>query len=355
MSIQHNVGIAAFIAIALFPRTALAITPTLTINGSANANVASCSVNLTVRGTVIGTYYGTFTYNWTLYRDASAIKTASQTITCEKDTPGICEPVFFSYSAPPVNGAYTLTLKVLFTKGTSNAINVTASGSPTSKPRINGNAADVVEVCPGGPITLDGSQSTCASSYFASIELSDKWWNRKGGEFNQWLASSQFSKYGPISAFDVKRWAEDSSFRFVPGQYYRVKLAVGPGWHEKAQLIFIKTPISVLKINGQSALTLDILKPNYPIIMDASASTCAGGLHFLSVQLSDANWNGLGPEAMRWLKITDFLKYGLPSQFNVKRFAEDQWFIFSPGQYYRVKLAVGPGWNDTTTLIYIKP
>lgn len=354
MSIKHVFRIQAFIAIVLFPGMASAITPSLTINGSSNSNVGSCSGNLTVRGSVSGTVYGTNKFSWTLYRSGVVIKTASETLTCD-NTPWNCQLPYFAYSAPPVSGTYKLMLEVLFTKGISNEINVSISASGSMpKPRINGNAADNVDVCPVGPIILDGSQSICASNYFVGIQLSDQWAHGKGDEFNQWLTSTEYNKYGPISAFDIKRWAEARWFIFTPGQYYRVKLAVGPVWQEKVQVIFIKTPVSVSKINGQAAQKVDILKPDYPIIMDGSASTCASP-YFVSVQLSDASWNRYGPEAMRWLNFFDFLRYGSINHFDVKRFAQDQWFIFSPGQYYRVKLAVGPGWQETSTLIYIKP
>lgn len=355
MHSKHSFRIAVFIAIVLLPGTALAVTSTLSIDGSSSANVTSCSTNLGVVAVGDTTLFGTNTYYWTLYRNGSVINSASQTITCNSSYQ--CQLPSYNYSTPAITAAYKVSLTVLFNTQDSNTINVTASSSgPTPMSLINGNATiNYVSVCPGGPITLDGSQSACASQYFASIELSDQWWNRKGGEFAEWLTQSEYSKYGSINAFDIKHWAEDQWFIFVPGQYYRVKLAVDPGWHERSQLIFIKTPTSIFKINGQSAQKVDIVKPNYSIILDGSTSTCASGLYFLSVQLSDASWGRYGPEAMRWLTSADFNKYGAINQFDVKHFAQDQWFIFSPGQYYRVKLAVGPGWHDTSTLIYIKP
>jgi hypothetical protein len=355
MPIPRIVRLAIFLAVLLLTGSASAVTPNLYINGSSNPNVASCSTNLAVEAGSYTTLYGTNTYYWTLYRNGISINTANETITCNNAQQ--CQLPYFMYSAPPVSAAYKVNLTVLLTSEDSNQINVTASsGGPTPMSRINGNATiNSVAVCPGGPITLDASQSACASNYFASIELSDQWWNRAGGEFAEWLTQSEYSKYGPISAFDIKHWAEDTWFTFVPGQYYRVKLGIDPGWHERTQLIFIKTPLPVLNINGQTGQNVDILKPNYPIILNASSSTCSSGLYFLSVQLSDASWNRNGPEAMKWLTSADFNTYGSINQFDVKHFAQDRWFIFVPGQYYRVKLAVGPGWHDTSTLIYIKP
>jgi len=111
-------------------------------------------------------------------------------------------------------------------------------------------------------------------------------------------------------------------------------------------------PAASPRINGQPGPIVDIVGPDWPIILDGSPSSCADS-YFVSIQLSDANWARYGPEAMRWLTAAEYSRYGPLNHFNIKKFAEDQWFTFVPGQYYRVKLAVGPTWNEKTILIYI--
>lgn len=333
---------------------AVMLLPHLSINGGVGATMTTCSTDLFVSAVGDITYEGTWLYSWTLYRNGSSIASGSQTIDCPPGGP--CQPPSFSKSIPAVSGIYKVKLVVATSQEWSNQIDVTASsGSPTAIPKINGDASiDHVEVCPGGPITLDASGSTCATSYFASIEISDASWNRKGYELAQWLGESERLKYGPISAFNVKKWAEDKWFTFVGGQYYRVKLAVGPGWNDRTQLIHIKTPVPVLKLNGQSAQSIDIPGPSYKISLNGASSICPTR-YFASIQRSDANWNRYGPEAMKWLDPPDMNAYGPISQFNIKKFAEDRGFSFAPGQYYRVKLAIAPDWTETTTLIYLKP
>ena len=58
---------------------------------------------------------------------------------------------------------------------------------------------------------------------------------------------------------------------------------------------------------------------------------------------------------MRWLTADDYSTYGPISSFNAKRFAEDQWFGFVAGQYYRIKLATGSPWKEVTKLARIQP
>jgi hypothetical protein len=246
-------------------------------------------------------------------------------------------------------------------------------------PRINENAevmglaADNVAVCAGGPIIMDGSNVSLTNdyvtliSYFLSIQISDAAGNIAdaagkpyGPEAMRWLTDLDYITYGPIENFDVMRWAQDQWFGFGAGQHYRVKLATHlvpdiSGWMEHSQVISIQPsqpPVSVLKINGTSGPTLDIAAP-YQIVMDGSASACTSR-YFLSIQLSDASWNRYGNEAGEWLTSGDFNAYGPINNFDVMRWAQDQWFGFSAGQYYRVKLAVGSPWNETTTLIHIK-
>lgn len=99
---------------------------------------------------------------------------------------------------------------------------------PSVLPKINGSSADTVPVDAPGPIVMDGSGSCSTDGqYFLSIRLSDASWGHQSSELARWLKSSDFAAYGPISKFNVKKWAEDNYVQFVPGQYYLVKLAVG--------------------------------------------------------------------------------------------------------------------------------
>src|SRR5262249_48228442 len=92
-------------------------------------------------------------------------------------------------------------------------------GTPRVDLRINNQPSSLngwLQVCPNGPIILDGSQSNCAESHFISIELSDQFWNRKGGELTHWYSAKDDQHlYGKISHFDLKSWAEHNHFKFV--------------------------------------------------------------------------------------------------------------------------------------------
>lgn len=303
---------------------------------------------------------GYHSYYFELMRDNTSVASESDWVSLGGDYSNFDLGPFLK-TIPAVSGTYYLKLNVDGHTEVSQSIAFTLlqsqTGPPTAWSLINGVSAweDPIEVCSAGPIIIDGSKSTtCASQYFLSIELSDRWWRGYGGEYGQWLTKKEYQQYGHINAFNVKKWAEDHYFGFVPGQYYRVKLAVGTPWNEHTKIISIQPTVPRLVINGAVGAVIDILGPAYPIVMDASVSGCAK-FYFLSVQLSDAARNRYGDEAMKWLDAADFSQYGPPSDFDVRRFAEDRGLKFAPGEYYRVKLAVGPGWNDTTSLIFIKP
>jgi hypothetical protein len=106
------------------------------------------------------------------------------------------------------------------------------------------------------------------------------------------------------------------------------------------------------KINGSSALNVNIASPAAPIKIDASATTCTN-LYFVSIQLADAQWNVYNYEAMKWLDYQDIITYGPMNNFDIKHFAQDRWFSFQQGQYYKVKVAVSPGWHEVSHLIKI--
>jgi len=229
---------------------------------------------------------------------------------------------------------------------------------PLAKPLINGDANDIVAVCPGGPITLDGSRSVCASGHFVAIELSDRNSTRLGGGGDAWIDKTEQQKYGQINNFNVKKFAEDRYIRFVGGQYYRVKLAIGPVWNEKTQLISIKRPVGAFTINGkpgEGGKVINVLSTD-PILLDGSGSSCAVD-YFVSVQESDSSGKVKGQEVGKWLTWKDFMKYagvGHVKTFDVKGFAEGLFqFQFLPGRYYKVKFAVGPPTHETAKLILI--
>lgn len=106
-------------------------------------------------------------------------------------------------------------------------------------------------------------------------------------------------------------------------------------------------------INGHFGTSVTTPFPNHPIVLDASCTPSNSG-YFVAIQLSDLWWNRYGPEAGRWLTAADILHYGPLNHFDIKQFAQDQWFTFVSGQYYRVKLAVGPVWAEYSALVYVQ-
>jgi hypothetical protein len=232
-------------------------------------------------------------------------------------------------------------------------------GTPKVMTYINHDPTeDYVSVCSWGPILLDGSGSTCATKYLVSLELSDRQWNRKGGEFVQWLTDKQMSnQYGSIRSFDVKAWGEDHYFHFSPGQYYRLKLATGPYWRDRTQLIYITEPKSEFTINGSATEVVDTFGANRDIVMNIFETPCSASKRYISIELSDQAWNRKGGEFGQWIGDAEYIRYGAPHAFNIKKWAEDHYFHFSAGQYYRVKLALAPprgsAWVEAVRLVHV--
>jgi hypothetical protein len=233
-----NILKAAVLGITLSASAAAAgVTPFLSINQLTGAQISACTSSLDVAASAVAALPGTATYNWTLYLNGFPIRTKSESITCNIGTS--CPPPSFNSAEQAISGNYRIRLKVGTSDEYSNQIHVAMSGAPTPMSRINGNAATNVSVLDDGPMMLDFAGSACASQYFLSIELSDQNWNRLGGEFAKWLADSDYERYWRGKSFNLQAWAEDHGFRFVAGQYYRVKLAVAPPWNERSQLMHI--------------------------------------------------------------------------------------------------------------------
>jgi hypothetical protein len=101
---------------------------------------------------------------------------------------------------------------------------------------LNGNSASSITIDNSDPLIMDGSQSTCASGYFVSVQLSDGNWGRFGPEAMRWLTPAEVST---IDHFDVREFAAANGVSMGPNKYYRVKLAVAQPWNESTKLIFI--------------------------------------------------------------------------------------------------------------------
>jgi hypothetical protein len=257
----------------------------------------------------------------------------------------------FILSVPASSGKYALKVTVGTISVVSPPIDVKVnlgSGPPTAWSRINGvsDYQKPVSVC-AYAITLDGTPSNCASGYFVGLELSDPSWNRTGQGYGEWLTGASFQKYGQIGAFNLKAWAEAHYFGFYAGQYYRVKLAVGPVWNEHTKLIYIEPHKSVMKINNQLAGKAVEVRSTEPIILDASASKCPAN-YYVSIRLSDAAGKSAGSPSWQLIAPTDFPKYGSAKALDVKRFAKavaktPNEFPFLPGQFYLLQLRVTSG------------
>src|SRR5947209_5865669 len=305
----------------------------LTINNSGGPTLNVSGGSLSFLG-VGPASFGTWDYEWTLLKNDSAILTQKQSLTCDDFS---CELPTFRYqpAAACMTGTYKLKLKVSrffipTSRTESNSITVYAPGRPTPVLKVNGQRGLNVDVCAAGPITVDGSQSTCTADYFLGMELSDIYWNALSTPATRWLTTKEFAKFGPISNFDAKWFYENQFFRFVPGQYYRLTLATSP-WVDTTTLLHIVGSTASLTINGSKA-SPTLVDADGPIRLDGTTSTCATG-YFVSVQLSDPSWHRFGPEAMRWLSVNDLARYGSIDNFDVKKFAEDQFFKFVAGQY----------------------
>jgi hypothetical protein len=106
---------------------------------------------------------------------------------------------------------------------------------------LNGKTSEKIDVAYNEAITLNGNGSTCVTGYFLSVQKSDAAGNAIGPEIMRWLTNDDVSAFGPIAAFDVKKFAGTiyPSFQFQEGEHYRVKFAVGPQWNALLKLVTI--------------------------------------------------------------------------------------------------------------------
>lgn len=162
----------------------------------------------------------------------------------------------------------------------------------TASAKINGQSSATLSMCQSSPMMLNGTASTCASGYFVSVVKSDANWGITGSEYGRWLNAADFASFGALGSFNVKAFYGSYAQSFAPGEYYRVKLAVGSPWNETVKLIYIKPATPSFTINGMSPppdnSPLSVCASN--VTINASATSCESK-YYIGVAESDLWWN----------------------------------------------------------------
>lgn len=219
---------------------------------------------------------------------------------------------------------------------------------------INGKSSAEIRLCHSDAPRLQGCTATLpfqtgpclADSYFVSVQLSDPWWNRYGPEISRWLDPGEIDG---ICDFDLGQFLDGSGLSLSPGNYYRVKLAVGPEWQETSRLVYLEPGDAVLMINGQRSGLVDVDDAG-PIYLNGCASRCAKD-YFVSVQLSDPWGNRYGTEFQKWLSPAETADV---CHLDLKQLVQGSGISFTQGNYYRVKLAVSSPWEEDVILMHVQ-
>lgn len=106
----------------------------------------------------------------------------------------------------------------------------------------------------------------------------------------------------------------------------------------------------VLKVNQSFNNPVYISQGDNRIILK-DGSPCTDQ-YFVSLQESNAYWNGIGTEVMQWVG-SYFSSQIINGTFNLRDFAQRNGFVIQSKKYYRVKIAKGNPWQESTVLIYI--
>ncbi len=343
-----------------------AVAQSLAVNSKTDPSISVCGTDLSFSGLDPATLHGTWIYIWTLFRDGFVEQVQQQSISCFQFP---CQfPTFYYHTTSGLPGVYQLRLQVKWgliigktLHSNKVAVAISPAAPPTAKLKINGKEGNSLTICPHDPIVVDGSSSLCTSAYFLSVQLSDVNWNRFGGEATRWLSSSDYKTYGPISSFNAKAFAERQFFRFVGGQYYRVKLAVVSPWNETTTLVRIAEPsVSAKLLNVHSSrsqfssatgLMADIQQvcvSKTTLILDGASSSCEDR-YFIEAMELDGNSLKEVPSSSFGTWITPLTQ--APANINLNAVYASGGRYFEFGKVYRIKLAVGLPWKETVVLV----
>jgi hypothetical protein len=183
--------------------------------------------------------------------------------------------------------------------------------------------------------------------------LSDSHGNAAGTEFGEWLGKEQYDSFGYISAFDLKAWAEAHYLHFTPGQFYRVKLGIGPYRRETTQLLFISPPSAQLQINNSIGPLINVPGPLYLMSLNG-VSGCAEK-YILRMENSDASGSHNGGGFLEILSRHDYDRYGSIGHFNLAKWARERGIPLTAGKYYRVSLETVPtATSEAAVLVHLQ-
>ncbi|HEX3044825.1 MAG TPA: discoidin domain-containing protein [Bacillota bacterium] len=107
---------------------------------------------------------------------------------------------------------------------------------------LNGSSSGNLSVNALEPLILCTPVSSANDTYFISVQLSDASGNAYGTEAMEWLTHSTypaypyyFDKYG----YDIQIFCKVKNFKMLPGNYYRIRMAVSP-WDVTTKLVYVK-------------------------------------------------------------------------------------------------------------------
>lgn len=137
-------------------------------------------------------------------------------------------------------------------------------------------------------------------------------------------------------------WVSDGAVAGTTGQSRRLEAV-------QVQVISEATALK-MSINGSSASSQTLASGAKMLLSGSCEYTDS---FFVSVQESDAYWNGIGTEVTEWVTYDKCLQIK-NGTFNVDAFCASHGFQMGAGKYYRVAIAVGNPWIKNTVLVYKK-
>ncbi len=222
-------------------------------------------------------------------------------------------------------------------------------------------------------IILDATQSiSCNNSYWVSFFECNSSGVQIGTEKGGWISSlnwtSGFSKK-ILESLDVEFFAQTVyNYVFQRGHYYTIKLAIGPNWTEKHQLVYIEPCIDnvIYSINDNYATFPSVIsiENGQDILLDGANSMICNNNFYFSIQECNSAGsiiNGAN-EVYEWAANgtsngvlgDETVYYYIIGRYNIREFCSRKNYELGCGKYYRVKLATGSLFNEVK-IIYIEP
>lgn len=199
---------------------------------------------------------------------------------------------------------------------------------------LNGSSSNNLSYCFKEQLVIDGSGSSCANSYFLSVQETNQWGTaRIGHERMEWYTGAPGANIN-VKTHCLRSTPGSPALTLQAGKYYRVKMAVGPEWSERTVIVYLEPANAASVLNGSTNYYMNICNSSN-VTMNIAGNTCAWGVKVIMREVDNFNNPINASEYSKFYRTAPY-----PNNIDIKALWSQitGGATMQPNKHYRIKV-----------------